>query len=170
LAAVLQAAGEHLLERRRRAAQAQQRRRADLRRLEDHQVGAVPVRRDRLAQLAKRRLHALLDAAVCRPVGRANASRAACRDQVVRRQEALLLVRKLLVERTPRDASQADHLLDARAVIAARRDSFNHRPMHACALVAHHLIRSKPVRAVGQALIQGSYCRLRGHRSLPLRP
>jgi len=139
---------EHLLERLRRAAQAKQRRRAHLRRLEDHQVRAVPVRANRLPQLAERRLQAILRPAARRAVGRADAARPACRDHVIRRQKALLLVRELLVERAPRHARQADHLLHARALVSVGRDGLDHRAVHARALVADDLLRTEPMRSM----------------------
>ena len=152
---LLEAAREHLLEGRGRAPQPLQARRTRHRRLEHDQAGAVPVVLDRAPELIERRAEALLEIALGLAVGGADARGGARGEQVERRQEALLPVLELLVEGAPRDAGEADHLLDAGARIAVGGNSLDHRTVHARALIEHDLLRLEPVRPARKPLIQG---------------
>jgi hypothetical protein len=143
-------------------AQAQERRRAGLRRLDDRQVRALLIGADRGRQLAECRMHPLLDIPTRLLVGRAHPPGPARCDDVERRQEALLLVGELLIEGATRHAREADDLPDARALIPVARDSLDHRPMHPAALVVSDRLGPEPVRAVGQTGIQRGWWRRRG--------
>src|SRR5665213_2536863 len=74
--------------------------------------------------------------------------------QVERGQEALLLVGELLVERPAGHARQTDHLLDARALIAALRHRLDHRAMDTRALMEDHLAAVEPMGTVWQTLVK----------------
>ncbi len=75
-------------------------------------------------------------------------------DDVVGREEALFLVGELLVEGSPRDARQPDHVRDGRAVVAALGDRLDHPAVEACALMSGDVLAIETVRPVRQSPVQ----------------
>ena len=119
------------------------------------EVQRLRVRLHFLHERPERGPHALLGTARRRPVGLVDAFDPAMHDQVEGLQEAVFLVRELLVEGSARDACEADHVLDARVAVATRRDRLDHRPVHANPLVMGDARSRDAVGTLRQALVDG---------------
>ena len=149
-----EAAREHLLAGAGRPAQAQHAGRTGRLRLEHHEHGRVAIVARCLCEPLEGRSRPILQGAVGGEVGPPDLLDVAADDQVEGGEEALFLVGELLVEGAARDAGQADHLLDAGALIAAAGDGLDHRSVDAGTLMEDDLVAAEPVGPVRQALVQ----------------